>query len=210
MVTAPVIISPRPAESDSQASLPEPRSVAQGQWPDRSVKGALSSQGGRGCSPEYSLQHATAAGEDARRERRLEHIRGLSSTSCRRPTWSGTEPAGRGSRRQSASPARRVPRDGRRRRQARDVRRRRRTAGGPSGNGTRSGALGAIEDAVLMRPVSDARHRDRPGPAPRPRRAGVTWGEVQAAAAAHASRAWRQPHPRSGWWATHWAVGWAG
>jgi FAD/FMN-containing dehydrogenase len=69
----------------------------------------------------------------------------------------------------------------------------------PQGTGHGAAPLGAIEDALLLKPsrmreieIDAGRRRARVG-------AGVTWGEVQRAAAVQ----WE-------WWATRWAAGWGG
>ena len=136
--------------------------------------------------PEYSLQHATAAGEDARRERRLEHIRGLKLN-----VVSETDLEWDRARRAWNLAANQRPRHVAFPETADDVVKLVTFAGGeglrvaPQGTGHGAGALGAIEDAVLMRPsrmrdiaIDPGQRRARVG-------AGVTWGEVQATAGAH-------------------------
>jgi len=135
---------------------------------------------------DYSLQRATAAGENARRERRLEHIRGL-----RLNVVSETDVGWDLARRAWNLAADQRPRHVAFPETADDVVKLVTFAGGeglrvaPQGTGHGAGALGAIEDAVLMRPsrmrdvaIDPGQRRARVG-------AGVTWAEVQAAAAAH-------------------------
>jgi hypothetical protein len=136
--------------------------------------------------PDYRLQRATAAAEDARRERRLEHIRGL-----RLNLMSEADLGWDQARRAWNLAADQRPRHVAFPETTDDVVKLVTFAAGdglrvaPQGTGHGAGALGAIEDAVLMRPsrmrdvaIDPDRRRARVG-------AGVTWGEVQAAAAAH-------------------------
>ena len=136
--------------------------------------------------PDYSLQRAGLAVENARRERRLELIRGLkldvvseadSGWDRARQAWNL---AADQRPRHVAFPD-----------TADDVVKLVTFAGrdglrvAPQGTGHGAGALGAIEDAVLMKPT---RMRDITIDAGRRRarvEAGVTWSEVQAAAAEH-------------------------
>ena len=136
--------------------------------------------------PPYWLQRATAAAEDARRERRLEHIRGL-----RLNVVSETDLGWDLARRAWNLAANQRPPHVAFPETSDDVVKLVTFAGSeglrvaPQGTGHGAGALGSIEDAVLMRPsrmrdvaVDPGQRRARVG-------AGVTWGEVQAAAAEH-------------------------
>ena len=136
--------------------------------------------------PDYSLRRAPAAAEDARRERRLEQIRGLKLNVVSEAD-SGWDRA----RRAWNLAADQRPRHVAFPETADDVVKLVTFAGGdglrvaPQGTGHGAGALGSVDDAVLMRPtrmrdvaIDAGRRRARVG-------AGVTWSEVQAAAAEH-------------------------
>jgi FAD/FMN-containing dehydrogenase len=134
------------------------------------------------------MHRAIAAPEDARRERRLEHIRGLRLTG--RVVSEDEEGWDQARQAWNLAADQRPPHvafpettD--------DIVKLVTFASGhglrvaPQGTGHGAGPLGAIEDAVLVRPsrmrnvaIDPGRRRARVG-------AGVTWGEVQAAAAAH-------------------------
>ncbi len=136
--------------------------------------------------PPYWMQDAALAAEDAHRERRLEHIRGL-----RLNVVSETDSGWDLARRAWNLAADQRPPHVAFPETTDDVVKLVTFAGddglrvAPQGTGHGAGPLGAIEDAVLMRPsrmrdvaIDPGQRRARVG-------AGVTWGEVQAAAAAH-------------------------
>ncbi len=136
--------------------------------------------------PDYSIQHATAVVEEARRDRRLEHIRGL-----RLDVVSESDSGWNRARRAWNLAADQRPPHVAFPETADDVVQLVKFAAGeglrvaPQGTGHGAGALGAIEDALLIRPsrmrdvaIDPGKRRARVG-------AGVMWGEVQAAAAEH-------------------------
>jgi len=136
--------------------------------------------------PDYSLQRAATVAEDSQRERRLEHIRGL-----RLNVVSETDVEWDRARRAWNLAANQRPPHVAFPETTDDVLKLVTFAGGDGlrvatqGTGHGAGALGTIEDAVLIRP---SRMRDiaiDPGSRRARVGAGVTWGEVQAAAAAH-------------------------
>ena len=136
--------------------------------------------------PEYEVQRAVVATESSRLERRLEQIRGL-----RLDVVSETDVEWDLARRAWNLIVDQHPRHVAFPETADDVVKLVTFAAGeglrvaPQGTGHGAGALGAIEDAVLIKPsrmreisIDPARRRARVG-------AGVTWAEVQAAAAEH-------------------------
>jgi FAD/FMN-containing dehydrogenase len=149
--------------------------------------------------PDYSLRHAIDAADNARRERRLEHIRGL-----RLNVVSETDLGWDLARRAWNLAVNQRPLHVAFPETTDDVVKLVTFAGGeglrvaPQGTGHGAGALGEIEDAVLMRPsrmrdvaIDPGRRRARVG-------AGVTWGEVQAAAAVHGLAALAGTSPEIG------------
>jgi hypothetical protein len=136
--------------------------------------------------PEYWVQRAIAAPEDALRERRLEHIRALR---LKGRVVSETEEGWDQARQAWNLAADQRPPHVAFPETTDDVVKLVKFAGShglrvaPQGTGHGAGPLGAIEDAVLLRPsrmrdvsIDPGRRRARVG-------AGVTWGEVQTAAA---------------------------
>ncbi len=138
--------------------------------------------------PDYWFRRLIAAGEDVGRERRLEHLRALRLTG---DVVSETEQGWHLARQAWNLAADQRPPHVAFPETTDDVVKLVTFAGqhglrvAPQGTGHGAWPLGAIEDAVLLRPsrmrdvaIDPGKRRARIG-------AGVTWGEVQAAAAAH-------------------------